>query len=102
MSKPVDFSLAAQREFHEAGSYYRQEHADLQLAFLKEVERAVDRIVRLARYLSVLPSAEPGGTKRVFLRHFPYAIYFTEEPERYLIVAVAHSRRRPLYWQGRR
>ncbi len=46
MSKPVGFSLAAQTEFHEAGRYYRQEHADLQLAFLKEVERAVERIVR--------------------------------------------------------
>ncbi len=35
------------------------------------------------------------------MRRYPYQIIYREEREKVVIVAVAHARRRPGYWQGR-
>lgn len=41
------------------------------------------------------------GTRRVLLRHFPFGIIYRVDSERILVVAIAHQRRRPGYWQQR-
>jgi hypothetical protein len=40
--------------------------------------------------------------RRVFFKRFPYSLFFIELPTRYRVLAVAHARRRPLYWLERR
>jgi toxin ParE1/3/4 len=45
---------------------------------------------------------DPGlGVKRVFMKRFPYSVYFIELPTRIRIRAVAHARRKPFYWKDR-
>jgi len=39
------------------------------------------------------------GTRRATLRRFPYLVVFREVATRVEIIAVAHGRRRPSYWQ---
>ncbi len=39
--------------------------------------------------------------RQALLDGFPHAIVFAEIADGYLIVAVAHVRRRPRYWRGR-
>jgi adenylate cyclase len=34
-------------------------------------------------------------------RRFPYAVFFDIEPQRLVVMAIAHSSRRPGYWGGR-
>ena len=41
------------------------------------------------------------GTRRHFDREFPYALIYVERPDRIMVLAVAHFKRRPDYWRER-
>jgi hypothetical protein len=41
------------------------------------------------------------GVKRVFMKRFPYSVYFIELPTRFRVLAFAHARREPFYWKDR-
>jgi plasmid stabilization system protein ParE len=41
------------------------------------------------------------GTRSCRLKRFPYHLVFVVEPNRQLVVAVAHFSRRPGYWRRR-
>jgi len=50
------------------------------------------------------PSAWPAhkyGTQKYRLKQFPYKIIYIVENDQILVLAVAHDRRRPGYWQDR-
>jgi plasmid stabilization system protein ParE len=40
-------------------------------------------------------------TRRYLLRRFPFSVVYVLEPDRVVIVAVAHAHRRPGYWRVR-
>jgi len=40
-------------------------------------------------------------TRRVLLNRFPYAVVYRPLTDRVMVVAVAHLRRRPVYWAER-
>jgi toxin ParE1/3/4 len=86
----------------EAARRYGQVHARLRAEFLEAVDEVVERLVRLARHLGAPPGIDPGlGVKRVFMKRFPYSVYFIELPTRFRILAFAHARREPFYWRDR-
>jgi hypothetical protein len=63
----------------------------------------MERLVRMARHLGSPPGIDPDlVVRRVFVKRFPYSLYFVELSSRYRVVAVAHARRQPLYWRDRR
>ena len=41
------------------------------------------------------------GSRRLLLRHFPYAVYFDIDGATVYVLAVAHQRRAPGYWRNR-
>jgi plasmid stabilization system protein ParE len=41
------------------------------------------------------------GTQKYHLKQFPYKIIYIVENDQILVLAVAHDRRRPGYWQDR-
>jgi hypothetical protein len=43
----------------------------------------------------------PFDVRRILLERFPYAVIVLCRPEETVVVAVAHTRRRPLYWLER-
>ena len=95
MSKPVRVSREAREELLEA-------------APLRRVPRGIARrlpcrrVVRYAQHLGSPPGIDPSlGVKRVFMKRFPYSVYFVELPTRFRVLAVAHGRRKPFYWRGR-
>jgi len=49
-----------------------------------------------------LPRLRPPGYYRVNLRTFPYYIPYIIRNDTLWVLAIAHVRRRPLYWIGRR
>jgi len=62
----------------------------------------MERLVRIAQHLGSPPGIDPAlGVKRVFVKRFPFSVYFIEMPTRFRVLAVAHNRRRPLYWSDR-
>jgi toxin ParE1/3/4 len=102
MSKPVRFARQAREELLEASRRYGRQRPELRVEFLAAVDEALDRVVRYAPHLGSPPGVDPAlGVKRVFMRRFPYSVYFVELPTRIRILAVAHGRRLPLYWQDR-
>jgi len=87
----------AQLELDDAISYYNGQERGLGDAFLLEAMAAIDRIQRY-------PDAwHPLGAslRRCRLRRFPYGLIYSAPEDEILIVAVAHSHRRPSYWRGR-
>src|SRR5262245_25631442 len=48
-----------------------------------------------------VPAPEDVRARRVLLPRFPFAIVFVELDDHYLVVAVAHLKRKPGYWLTR-
>lgn len=87
----------AQREFDETIAYYEEARTGLGREFRDEVMRFVARIAENpVRYSARMP-----GVRRANLSRFPYNLNYTHEGDDIVIVAIAHNRRKPLYWLNR-
>ena len=93
----VSFHDLAKVELHEAAQYYERESRGLGEAFVTEVERCSDAIVRF-------PEAGPvvhGSIRRRLVRRFPYALLYRVKPAGVRVLALMNLKRRPAYWVGR-
>ncbi|WP_434041654.1 MULTISPECIES: type II toxin-antitoxin system RelE/ParE family toxin [Sorangium] len=84
-------------EAEEAASWYAERDPRVAARFAEEIETALNRIADT-------PDRWPSyrhGTRRVRLTRFPYLVVYREEPERILVVAIAHAKRKPGYWRSR-
>ncbi len=91
------FHRLAEREFTEAAEYFERERPGLGAAFISEVERCVSGIVEFPESGRVLA----GPVRRRLVRRFPYWVLYSIQPDHIRVLAVMHSRRRPMYWVGR-
>lgn len=97
MKTAAHFSSSAELELDEATRRYEEQRAGLGNRFRLAVQAAVE-------WLSDDPSSWPGleeGLRRCRVAGFPYDIVFLPSESDILIIAVAHHRRRPEYWQTR-
>lgn len=97
-ARAVVFHPAALADALEAKSFYQERDVDVALAFEELLSLALDRI-------EAAPERWPpylDGTRRYLLRRYPYAIVYEVRAEEVRVLAVAHQRREPGYWQGRR
>ncbi len=102
MAKPIVFAHQARAEANAAAQRYGAERAELKVEFHAAIEEALARMVRLSRHLGTPPHVEPAlGIKRVFVERFPFSVFFLEQPDRFRVLAVAHGKRLPFYWQDR-
>ena len=98
MSQRFSFNGLALQELREAATFYSQESPKLGEAFLKEVERALSQ---LREFPNSCPLVSRTVRKKV-LRRFPYKILYSLHSNEIRILAIAHQKRRPFYWRGRR
>lgn len=92
-------SPLAVAEVHDAAEFYKlQANAELGLAFVAEFERTVNLVLANPQLGAVFH----GTRRRCLLRRFPYSIIYQVTAEDIRILAVAHHRRRPGYWGGRK
>ena len=94
---PVRIHPAALEEADAAIRWYAERSRRAAEAFLHELSRAIDRIAED-------PDRFPEfafGSRRLILRRFPYVVVFRIGAAGVEILAVAHGRRRPGYWQER-
>ncbi len=98
MSHSLRFDAAAERELNEAVDFYELESPGLGDVFLTEVEHT------LAQVEAFPEAAEPlrDAVRRRLLHTFPYALLYSLRTDEVRILAVAHQRRRPFYWEDRR
>lgn len=98
MTRILLFHDAAVVELNEAVDFYNLECPGLGLTLLGDVESALSTIERF-------PEAAPllhGRVRRKILLRFPYSVIYSLRDEQIRVLALAHEKRRPFYWRGRR
>lgn len=91
----VVLSPSAEADIRDAFFWYRERNALVSDAFRAEVIDVIDRLT-----IDPLkhPADEDGHRKRV-LRRFPFSVFYDVTVLDVTVLAVAHHRRRPGYWQ---
>ena len=88
----------ARAELLEARNWYHDRSPLSSAAFSHAVERAISLI-------SESPNSFPvadHGTRKLVLQRFPFNVFYRISEVEVVVVAVAHQKRRPGYWSGRR
>lgn len=94
----VLFHRLAAREYRAARQWYRQRSVEVASAFGVAVDRAIDRMVEDAESLPVLT----GPYRYARVARFPYVLVLRRlEAAVVMVIAVAHTSRRPGYWRRR-
>jgi plasmid stabilization system protein ParE len=93
----IEVLEVARQEFDEAFEYYESRQQGLGEGFRKAVREQVQKIAShpdawvLVRH----------GTRKCLGSRFPYDVIYQKSGEKILVLALAHRKRRPLYWQDR-
>lgn len=93
----VEFHPEAYSEAEEARAWYENSTPGLGMAFIDSVRMAVDAIRNSPE---MWPPYEY-GSRRFFLRRFPFSLIYRHDASKIQIIAVAHFHRRPGYWKNR-
>ena len=97
MATEVEYVAEALEEAEAAARWYAARSAVAARRFSEEMDAAEPAI-------AAHPNAWPPydhGTRRYLLRRFPFSVIYAAHSDRIVILAVAHGRRRPGYWQDR-
>jgi toxin ParE1/3/4 len=78
--------------------YSARANVELALAFVAEFERTANQILQNPKIGMIFR----GSRRRYSLRRFPYSVIYYATENELPIVAVAHHRRRPDYWEHRK
>ncbi|MEW5984114.1 MAG: type II toxin-antitoxin system RelE/ParE family toxin [Acidobacteriota bacterium] len=98
MNPTLSIHEGAEAEINEAADFYDLESPGLGGVFLDEIQRALQRIVDF-------PEAAPlvrGRVRKRIVTKFPYSLLYSMRGSEIRVLAVAHHKRRPFYWRGRR
>ena len=95
--KQIVILKTALTEIADAISFYDERKAGLGDRLLTELEHALHRIGRHPRVGELIDDQH----RRQLLNRFPFAVLYSEEPLRILVVALMHQQRRPKYWINR-
>ncbi len=98
MRPELSIHESAEIEINEAVDFYEMECRGLGSVFINILESAVESIFLFPETSQVLQ----GEVRRKVLRKFPYSILYSVRPDEIRILAVAHQKKRPFYWRGRR
>lgn len=102
MTLAVRFSAEAEAELELAAAWYQDRRVGLGEEFLDAVERTIDRVAEwplAGRLIEDLPADLE--VRRAPVDRFPYHLAYLIEADHLRVLAVAHDRRRPLYWAPR-
>lgn len=95
----VIVAQAAQDELLNAVQFYTDKGGPgLAHALVSELERAI----QLLNVQPLMGAPYVAGTRRIVLRRFPYNLVYDVQADVLRIIAIAHQRRKPGYWQARR
>lgn len=97
MTLGISFHEDARTEFDEAADFYGMERTSLGLVFVDAVEQAIDHVREYPDSCPVLC----GRARKARVHRFPYSVLYSVTGDRIRVLAVAHDRRRPYYWNDR-
>ena len=93
----------ARAELRSAALWYNERRTGLGDEFIAEVSGTLDRIGNAPESYPAWPGTRVAGPliRKATVQRFPYVIAFEKHEQHLLILAVAHAKRRPLYWLTR-
>ena len=94
----IEFHPDAVIELREATLYYQSQASGLGERFLSTIEQSLTQI---STFPEAFPTVLP-YVRQCKVSNFPYAIIYRLQLTYILIIALAHSRRKPQYWSGRK
>lgn len=92
----VNFHPEAGEEVEASRQWYAERNPLVARAFLAEIDLAVARIEEAPQRWPSYGKA----ARRYILPRFPFSVIYRIKDERIEVVAVAHNRRKPGYWNG--
>jgi plasmid stabilization system protein ParE len=93
----VRFHPEAQAEYQAALAWYHARSQQAADRFEAEVERVLGSVAANPAMFPLYDDEHRFAT----LRRFPFSVVYQVLPDGVCVIALAHSRRRPGYWQGR-
>jgi toxin ParE1/3/4 len=93
----------ARAELRRAALWYDEQRPGLGDEFITEVSATLDRIGGTPESYPAWTRTRAAGPviRKATIQRFPYVIAFEKHEQHVLILAVAHAKRRPLYWLTR-
>ncbi len=92
----------ARAELRSAALWYDERRPGLGDEFLAEVSAALGRICDAPDSYPAWPRTRATALlRKATIKRFPYVIAFEKHEQHVLVLAVAHAKRRPLYWLTR-
>jgi plasmid stabilization system protein ParE len=93
----------ARAELRSAALWDDERHHGLGDEVIVEISAALDRVAEAPESYPPRPETQAAGPliRKATIQRFPYVIAFEGHEEHVLVLAVAHAKRRPLYWLTR-
>lgn len=85
-------------ELYEAGVRYESEREGLGIEFVTAVREDIDFICHSPESMQRIHR----DVRRKVMSRFPFNIIYRILPDKIRVLAVAHQKRRPLYWLSRK
>lgn len=96
--KRVHLRRIAKRDLREAVRWYRERDPELANRFLDEVFRTLALLERFPNIGGPVFGIPDATTRQMPVDNFPYYVVFKRFSNRLSILAVAHDRKNPGYW----
>jgi plasmid stabilization system protein ParE len=93
----VEFHPAATEELDASADWYAARSPTAAQNFLVAVDLSIESIVSDPDRFAAIDDRHRGCG----IRRFPFQIIFRHEDDRIVVIAVAHTKRRPGYWRSR-
>ncbi|PYR19556.1 MAG: hypothetical protein DMF95_02150 [Acidobacteria bacterium] len=99
----LELHREARAELRSAALWYDERRSGLGGEFIAEVSATFDRIGAAPESYPAWPGTRAAGRliRKAAIQRFPHLIAFEQHEQHLLILAVAHAKRRPLYWLTR-
>lgn len=93
----VSFHPSAVAEATAARDWYAERNTSAARSFLDELDHAVSQVAKNPK----LWAKYELGTRRYVFPRFPFSLIYRQVKGSVEVIAVAHQRRKPGYWQSR-
>jgi mRNA-degrading endonuclease RelE of RelBE toxin-antitoxin system len=93
----VIFHPEAREEYFSSIDFYNEHTPDLGTAFIEEIERSISIISGHPKRWKIIKK----GVRKYNVHRFPFSILYVIDSNVIYIVAIAHSKRNPDYWDDR-
>jgi plasmid stabilization system protein ParE len=96
--KRVHLRRIAKRDIREAVRWYRERDPELAERFLDEVYRTLGMLEQFPNIGGPVFGVPDVATRQMPVDNFPYSVVFKRYSDRLSVLAIAHDRKNPGYW----